>query len=61
MPWLGLPAWMLAAYLGAKFEGSRLWTAFSVFCWTVVSLLILGAIGLAFGFLIAVARVALTP
>lgn len=59
--WLGLPASVIAAYLGAKGEGSRLWTALSVVCWTLVALVILAALSLPMAFLIAAARIALAP
>ena len=61
MPWLGIPASVAAAYLAAKHEGTRAWTGFSVVLWTLVSFVILGAIGAAFGLLIALVKVALTP
>ena len=52
----GIPAVILAAYLAVKREGTGLWTAISVICWTCVSIIILGALALALGFGIALLR-----
>jgi len=53
-PWLGLFLVVpVAAYLAVKGEGSRIWTALSAACWTIVSIVILGALGLLFGLGIA--------
>lgn len=56
MPWLGIPASVAAAYIAAKYEGSRLWTGVSVVAWTLVSFVILGALGLVFGYGIALLK-----
>jgi hypothetical protein len=57
----GIPVAALAAYLAAKYEGSRPWTALSVLCWSVVSFVILGALSLLLALPIAAAKVLLAP
>lgn len=56
MPWLGIPASVAAAYVAAKYEGSRLWTGLSVVVWSLVCFLILGALSLVFGYGIALLK-----
>ena len=61
MGMLGIPVAALAAYLAAKYEGSRPWMALSVLCWSVVSVFILGALSLLLALPIAAAKVLLAP
>jgi hypothetical protein len=61
MPWLGIPASVVAAYWAVKYEGSRLWTGLSVLCWSVVSFVILGALAFLLALPIALAKVLLAP
>jgi hypothetical protein len=61
MPWLGIPASVAAAYVAAKYEDTRIWTGFSVVLWTLVSVVILGALALLLALPIAAAKVLLTP
>lgn len=56
MPWLGIPAIAMSAYLAVKYEGSRLWTGLSVVVWSLVCFLILGALSLVFGYGIALLK-----
>lgn len=52
MPWLGIPATVLAAYLAVKAEGSTPWMWLSMAVWSVVALVILGSLSLGFAYLI---------
>lgn len=46
MPWLGIPASLIAAYLAVKAEGSAPWMWLSTSLWTVIALVILGCLAL---------------
>jgi hypothetical protein len=57
----GISAAALAAYIAAKWEGSRFWTAFSVVCWSIVSLVILAVVAFLLALPIAAVKLLLTP
>jgi hypothetical protein len=57
----GFSAAALAAYIAAKWEGSRFWTAVSVTCWTLLSLAILGAVAFLLALPIAAVKLLLAP
>lgn len=53
MSWLAIPAVLLAAYLGAKFEDTAIVTAIGVVLWTIIAAILLGSLALAFGLALA--------
>lgn len=55
----GISAAALAAYIAAKWEGSRFWTAVSMTCWTILSFAILAAVALLLALPIALVKLAL--
>lgn len=57
----GISAAAITAYIAAKWEGSRFWTAVSVACWSIISLVILGVVAFLLALPIALVKLALAP